>query len=134
VIDMIERVPKRHPSSSFPDIDGVRLAPVGGDASLVNLSSSGVLVECPNRVRVETALTVTFEGTFKPSSVAGRVTRCEVSRLSSDGSMRFHVGIEFDHRIALRADAAPAVDEVSVLAILPPPAAVSEPPVLRNRW
>ena len=130
-----ERAPRRRLAASFPGISGVWLTPVGGDSKLVNLSSTGVLVECAGRVAVGTPLTVCFEGTFIPSSVASRVTRCEVSGIAGDGSLRFHLGIAFDSRIALDDDHVAAVREPAPMASVPPVTDPSTRPVLlRNRW
>jgi len=132
---MNERASRRHLAASFPEIRGVRLAPLGGDATLVNLSSTGVLVECASRVSVGTALTVTFEGTFTPSSVVSRVTRCEVSGIAGDGSLRFHLGMAFDRRIAVDEDDKAAGLETDVMApVLPVTDTASWPVLLRNRW
>ena len=132
---MSERAPRRHLAASFPEVSGVRLAPVGGDSTLVNLSSTGVLVECASRVAVGTPLTVTFDGTFTPSSVASRVTRCQVSGIATDGSLRFQLGVAFDSRLALDDDDKAAVREPAVMASVPPVTdAAARPALLRNRW
>jgi hypothetical protein len=132
---MSERAPRRHLAASFQAITGVRLAPAGGDCKMVNLSSTGALVECADRVSVGTALTVTFEGTFTPSSVVSRVTRCEVSGIAGDGSLRFHLGIAFDCRLALDDDDKAAGSESDLMAsVLPVPETGTKPALLRNRW
>jgi hypothetical protein len=131
----IERAPRRHLAASFPEITGIRLAPVGGGSTLVNLSSTGVLVECASRVSVGTAVTVSFEGTFTPSSVSSRVSRCEVSGITADGALRFHLGIAFDSRIALDEDDNAAGLEPAPMSSVPPVTdTVTRPALLRNRW
>jgi len=130
-----DRTTRRHLAASFPEISGVRLTPVGGDAVLVNLSSTGVLVECASRVAVGTALTVGFVGSFTPASVVSRVARCEVSGIAGDGSLRFHLGIAFDSRLALDDDDTAAARAPELVASALPVAGPSPRPVLlRNRW
>jgi hypothetical protein len=141
------RVARRRRASSFPEITGVRLVPIGGDATLVNLSATGVLVECATRVAPGMPVTVMLEGTFTPSSVAAKVVRCEVAAIGADGSLRFHLGLAFGTRLAAADDDEPEVKvpgpvlsvpsgpSVPSLPSLPPMAAVQmKPAVLRNRW
>ena len=80
-----ERAARRHPASEFPEITGIRLAPGFARATLLNLSVTGILVECTSRVVPGTALTVHFEGTFSPPSIESRVTRCVVTGIARDG-------------------------------------------------
>ena len=76
-----------------------------------------------------------FDGTFTPSSVASRVTRCQVSGIATDGSLRFHLGMAFDSRLALDDDDKAAVREPAVMASVPPVTdAAARPALLRNRW
>jgi hypothetical protein len=128
------RTATRYPASMVPGIAGVRISPHGADATLLNISIRGVLVECTSRFRLGTAVTVVFEGTFSPSSVAGRVARISVSTMSANGVLRYHVGVEFGAPIALAVDGPAA----GVPAPWPQPAAASQPGVpqaaLVNRW
>jgi hypothetical protein len=91
----------RYSAALVPSIAAVRISPHGADATLLNISTRGVLVECTSRFRLGTAVTVVFEGTFSPSSVAGRVARISVSTMSANGVLRYHVGVEFGAPIAL---------------------------------
>ena len=126
------RTAQRLQASAVPGITGVRLSPHGAEATLLNISASGVLVECTSRLRIGTAVTTMFEGTFSPSSVEGRVARSSVSNVSKSGVLRYQIGIAFVSPIAL--------ETVPAAAIRPPeatPQARSEmpvPPVLKNRW
>ncbi len=115
-------VARRLRASQVPGISGIRLTPAGGDSSLVNISSSGVLVECSSRLVPKTQLTVHFEGTFCPASVEGRVARCQVAGIGRDGALRYHIGIAFAQPIPLDIDAA---RPPSVVSAQPPP---PEPP------
>ena len=97
---MGERVACRYPASAFPEIEGIRLAPSGAAATLVNMSATGGLVE-GSRAAPGAALTLHFKGTFEPASIKGRVVRCEVAGIAADGSLRFHLGLAFNTRFAL---------------------------------
>jgi hypothetical protein len=130
-----ERAPRRHPASAFPEITGVRLAPGWITAALLNLSATGILVECGSRVVPGSYLTVHFEGTSTPASIDSRVIRCEVTGIAPDGTLRFHLGLAFNSRLALALDEEDEFDEpASPPSPIPAVAAVPGAPVLRNRW
>ncbi len=129
-------------ASEVPSITGVRLKPGGADAKLVNLSLTGMLTECTNRVKVGSTVAVLFEGTFAAESVVGRIVRCEVSAMGRDGVLRYHVAIAFTQplspellpQLAQPSAAKPehpldAKDPIAALA-----AASSAPVAVRNRW
>jgi hypothetical protein len=71
------------------------------DATLVNISPSGLLGECSERLKPGKAVTVAFEGSFEPRTVEARVARCAVSSMGKDGRLRYHVGISFGKPIRL---------------------------------
>jgi hypothetical protein len=114
-----------------PSITGVRLSPHVSDATLLNISAGGVLIECASRVRLGACVTVIFEGTFSPASVEGRVARSCVANMGKNGILRYHVGIEFTNCIAIaEAPSAPKPHLVT-----PPPSQDTIPvPVFVNRW
>jgi hypothetical protein len=146
----------RYPASEVPSITGLRMSPHGAEASLVNISTTGLLAECAVRLKTGSTVTVQFEGTFTPSTVQGRVARCSVARVNNSGTLMYHVGLAFADAIALpaelerRAAAAAAPEEPatpSAAAQTSEPAAIDSaagaptpPPVehvrptLRNRW
>lgn len=130
-----ERAPRRHPASAFPEITGVRLAPGWTTATLLNLSGTGILVECGSRLVPGSSLTVHFEGTFTPASIESRVIRCEVTGIAPDGTLRFNLGLAFSPRLALALDEEDEFEEPAPPPS-PRPAAAPAPggPVLRNRW
>ena len=129
------RIATRRRASSIPQITGVRLAPVGGEATLINISATGVLVECGTRVAPGMPLTVIFEGTFTPTSASSRVVRCEVAAIGSDSTLRFHLGLAFNQRLALVEDDEPADKEPLAVAIpLHNASASLKTAALRNRW
>jgi hypothetical protein len=98
----------------------------------MNISASGVLVECASRVRLGTLLTVVFDGTFSPSTVEGRIARSSVATVDKKGVLRYHVGIAFTNQISLTeppttASAQPETDSQ-------PHVAVPVTAVVANRW
>jgi hypothetical protein len=101
----------RRAASAVPSITGLRISPHGVEATLVNISESGVLAECGERLKPGSAVTVVFEGTFTPRSVEGRVARNTVSSMGKDGRLRYHVGIAFTKRISLGPDPADSAPE-----------------------
>jgi len=115
-----------------PSITGLRLSPHGIDAKLVNISATGLLAECGLRLKVGSAVALSFEGTFTLSSTAARVVRCAVAAMSSNGGLLYHVGVHFDAPIAV--DEPTGVPKTKTI----PDAAPSEPApvrvVVRNRW
>ena len=119
-------------ASAVPSIKGVRLSPYGSDATLLNISASGVLVECSKRLRLGTTVTAVFDGTFSPSSVEGRVARSSVANVSKNGVLQYHIGIAFNRPIPLEAAPAAAIQQPHA----PPPAqtAMPVPPIAVNRW
>jgi hypothetical protein len=124
------RSPRRAPSV-VPSITGVRLSPVGGEAVLVNISATGVLVRCMTRVRPDTAVNVIFEGGFSPTLVPSRIVRCVVAQIDASGRLWFDLGIAFRKTIAL--DDLPASVEAPAPASSPQdPAPMAEP--VFNRW
>jgi hypothetical protein len=142
---------RRQRASRIPEITAVRLTPTGGNVSLVNISSSGLLVECGVRLASKTTVTVRFEGTFSPASIEGQVARCQVAGIGKDGAIRYHVGIAFAQHIALNINEAPppSADLAQPAPPEPPQAFVPPPPVVpeavpapasspvaapRNRW
>lgn len=122
----------RLPASLVTSITAVRLSPHGADATLLNISASGVLVECTTRFRLGTAVTAVFEGTFSPSSVEGRVARSCVATMNKNGVLRYHIGIAFNKPIPLEEAPAAAIQQPAAT-----PEAPSAPPVrpiVSNRW
>jgi hypothetical protein len=107
----------------------MRLTPIGGEATLLNISWSGLLARCASRVAPGMAVKITFEGTFKPPTIDGRVARCEVAGIARNGAIQYNIGIAFNQTITLPDD------EEAVPAETPEAAPASAAPVtLRNRW
>jgi hypothetical protein len=124
-----QRSAVRIPAARVPSIDGVRLSPGDLASTLVNISTSGVLVECASKPRPGSAVTVNFTGGFTPASVRGRVARTIVASLGKDGVLHYMIGIAFDEPIELDDQ----LDEPAA----PPAPADGAPRVvsrLQNRW
>ena len=126
------RSASRLQASLVPSITGVRLSPYGADATLLNISAGGVLVECTSRFRLGTVVTVVFDGTFSPSSVEGRIARSSVATVDKKGVLTYYVGIAFANPIALMEAPATANQQLET----PPQPGVATPvqAVLANRW
>ena len=124
-----QRSASRIPAARVPSIQAVRISPGDSTCTLVNISTSGLLVECTSKPRPGSAVTVNFVGSFTPALVKGRVARTMVASLGKDGVLHYMVGIAFDQAIELDehlADPEPAT-----------PPAETAPRVasrLQNRW
>jgi hypothetical protein len=125
-----QRSALRIPADRVPSIEGVRISPGDEISALVNISTSGVLVECTSRPRPGSAVTVHFLGTFTPATVRGRVARTMVASLGKDGVLHYMVGVAFDNPIELEEQLA-APPEAVRAPDLPAPKAASR---LQNRW
>jgi len=113
--------PLRRPTSVH-GITGLRFLPQNAPATLVNISSTGLLAETVARLTVGSTTTVALEGGFTPATVSGRVVRCEVAVMGRDGMLRYHLGLECDSPLA--------IDEGAGAAAAPG----ATPPTARNRW
>ena len=134
----------RRPAATVPEITGIRLKPHGADATLVNISTSGILVECASRIKPGTAVIVVFEGTFSPAQVDARVARSSVAIMHKGGGLGYHTGIAFNRPIVLPEipgeinvpdepesqpeTAPPTLAALSAVTVEPTPV------VLVNRW
>ena len=121
-------VPRRD-AFLVPAITGLRFSLQGADATLMNISTTGLLAECGVRLRLGSAVPVRFEGKFSPRVVDGRVTRSSVAKLDKSGGLRYQVGIAFHQSIPL--DGLPAAGAGTDPA---PVDTMAAPEVARNRW
>jgi hypothetical protein len=127
-----EKRPHRRPAASVPSITGLRFKPHGIDATLVDISETGLLAECAERLKPGTTVTILFEGTFEVRSVAGRVVRSFVSSMGADCRLRYQVGVAFNEPIALDDGVTP-VEPENTDTNTNTTVAVA-PRVVRNRW
>jgi hypothetical protein len=124
-----QRAVPRRDALLVPAITGLRLSPQGADATLLNISTTGLLAECGVRMRLGSAVPVFFEGKFSPKAVDGRVMRSSVAKLNKSGGLRYQVGIAFRQSIPLQDSPAAGA------GIDPPPVdTLAAPQVVRNRW
>lgn len=132
----------RRPAASLPQITGLRISPHGVEATLIDMSETGLLAECSERLKPGSAVTTVFEGTIVPNSAEGRVVRSTVWSVGRDGRLRYHVGIGFTKPFPLDAEPeaaagsaaasapaadAPAAAQNAVAAPSATPAAAPEP-------
>jgi hypothetical protein len=134
-----QRTVPRRDALLVPAITGLRLSPQGAVATLMNISTTGLLAECGVRMRLGSAVPVLFEGRFAPKPVAGRVMRSSVARLDKIGGLRYHVGIAFHQSIPLDGIPAIQLDGIPAAGAGTDPTAVAvdtlaAPEVVRNRW
>ena len=134
------RAAPRRPSTSVPEITGIRFSPHGIEATLVNISDSGLLAECEQQIKPGNAVTVAFSGTFEPKLMDGRVSRCVVSSIARNGKLRYHVAVSFGKSIGLPEEEQPpaagasAEPSTPAAAAAESPAPAAPPPPVRNRW
>src|SRR5439155_18358275 len=121
----------RHAAEAMPSITGLRISPHGAQASLVNISASGVLAECSVRLQPRSLVTVIFEGTFQPGSAEGRVARSSLASVAPHGALRYHVGISFTRPLVLDGALVTKADDKKQGE---PSIAAAPAPVVRNRW
>ena len=123
---MSDRVAPRLPAEQCPWITGLRLSP-GGEASLENISWSGLMARCPKRLASGVPVTINVAGTFTPNVIKGRVARCEVGGIGKDGAINYKIGISFDEPVSLPdEDVAPAMASAAAEAV--------PEPTIENRW
>ena len=121
----------RRPASAVPSIKEIRISPPGLKATLIDISTSGLLAEWGVALRIGQVVTVNFEGTSGPQSVEADVVRSSVASMTSAG-VRYHVGLAFKAPISLD-DTPPQTPAASA----PAPAAVADlpqPDDIVNQW
>src|SRR5687768_10683699 len=106
----VERVAPRAPGSLVPNIERVRLLPLGIEGSIVNISVRGVLVSCRKKLGAGMAVRVVFEGNGVPPPASGKVARSLVASIGRGGEIWYHVGIAFDQPIDFESPATQATD------------------------
>lgn len=82
-------------ASLVPSITGILVGIGGPRMSLVNISSSGVLIEGPARLKPGNEVKLVFEGGFSPSIVPSRVVRTAVTGIGREGSLHYQAGLAF---------------------------------------
>ena len=118
----------------MPSIVGLRISPPGLEATLVDISATGLLVEWGVALKIGQAVTVDFEGTFSPQSLGAHVVRSAVASMTS-GGVRYHVGLAFTAPIAFEEKPPPpaetsAEDDALQAAVADP----LQPDDIENCW
>ena len=72
----------------------VKLLP-GGEATLLNISSSGAQIEGKNRLVVGSRVSIRLQGA-SVTRLDGVVVRSRVSTIHRDGSLSYESGVDFD--------------------------------------
>jgi len=128
----------RRDAALVAGITNVRLSPHGAAARLVNISTSGALVETTARIQPGCSVTLQFEGGFEPAVIDARVARATIVAVGSGGALQYQIGVAFKSPIALPALPESCVDSSSILDRRGAPAASpSATPMTRpvaNRW
>ena len=116
----------RYPASFVSCITGVRLSP-GEPGTLINISTSGLLLESAVRYTPGSSVTAHFEGDIATQQIRGRVVRCEVSAIKA-GALNYRTGLAFGKLLTLPFETA-AIDAAPAGA-----SAVTTSEPLVNRW
>jgi hypothetical protein len=83
-----------------------RLLP-GGDADILNISNTGLLVENKTRLPIGSTVNVRVEGSAV-MGIEGHIVRSRVSAIHRDGTLSYETAIEFDQPQSIDgADPAP---------------------------
>jgi len=72
-----------------------RLLP-GGDADILNISNTGLLVENKSRLPIGSSVNVRVQGAAV-LGIEGHIVRSRVSAIHRDGTLSYETAIEFDH-------------------------------------
>ena len=71
-----------------------RLLP-GGDADILNISNTGLLVENKSRLPIGSSVNVRVQGS-SVMGIEGHIVRSRVSAIHRDGTLSYETAIEFD--------------------------------------
>jgi PilZ domain len=135
------RAEPRYAPSAVPSITSVRTFS-GDPLTLVNISTTGVLVEGGTRMKPGERVALVLEG-LEPNQISGRVVRTVVSAIGGTGTLCFQTGIAFDQRVTLPLPSgcadetpAPVVDttELPPSETVEPSSATVQRPRVYNRW
>jgi hypothetical protein len=94
------RSARRFKAPEVPTIQGLRLAPFGGQVTLVNISESGMLAESGLGLPPGREVTVSVTGGTTLFSVRARVVRTVIARIAPEG-IRYHIGLAFTQHVSL---------------------------------
>jgi hypothetical protein len=83
-----------------------RLLP-GGDADILNISNTGLLVENKSRLPIGSTVNVRVQGS-SVMGIEGHIVRSRVSAIHRDGTLSYETAIEFDRPQPIEGDEAEA--------------------------
>jgi hypothetical protein len=81
-----------------------RLLP-GGDAVILNISNTGLLVENKSRLPIGSSVNVRVEGS-SVMGIEGHIVRSKISAIHRDGTLSYETAVEFDQPRAIDGDEA----------------------------
>jgi len=81
-----------------------RLLP-GGDADILNISNTGLLVENKSRLPIGSSVNVRVEGS-SVMGIEGHIVRSRVSAIHRDGTLSYETAIEFERPQPIDGDEA----------------------------
>lgn len=122
---------RRYAAAEIPEITGLRVSP-GENARLVNISTTGLLLEGPQRFAPGQSVTVHFEGTLSTRQVRARVVRCQVSAITTSSTLHYQTAMAFAERLTLPRE--PADTSLAALSGDREPAVDPRAPQVANRW
>ena len=95
----VARRARRMRASEAGVVRHARLLP-GGDAIILNISNTGLLVENKGRLPVGTTVNVRLEGA-SVMGMEGHIVRSRVAAIHRDGSVSYETAIEFERPQAI---------------------------------
>ena len=114
------RAEPRYAAADLPAITTVMLS--GEEVTLVNISSSGVLVESSTRFKPSERVRLGITG-LEPNQVGGVIVRCMVSAISTGGKLRYESAIAFTQPVNIPVPPGTKPTSKPVPAATPAPAA-----------
>ena len=95
---------KRLRASEANVVRQARLLP-GGDADILNISNTGLLVENKSRLPIGSSVNVRVEGS-SVMGIEGHIVRSRVSAIHRDGTLSYETAIEFERPQPIDGDEA----------------------------
>ena len=102
---------RRRRASEAGVVRQARLLP-GGDANILNISNTGLLVENKTRLPIGSTVNVRVEGSAV-MGVEGHIVRSRVSAIHRDGTLSYETAIDFRHSLVNQfAKSSPAAETI----------------------
>ena len=93
-VDASSKRARRLRASEAGVVRQARLLP-GGDADILNISNTGLLVENKSRLPIGSSVNVRVEGS-SVMGIEGHIVRSRVSAIHRDGTLSYETAIEFE--------------------------------------